>query len=97
MESPGYDYIKLHAAYSQSSYIFACPPNISVPCSGQVSRCSFSVCDVVLDVIHLPQGLCHIDGTCACDDGLRGRDCTIVCNGGRKNPCTGHGDQGLAS
>ena len=53
--------------------------------------------DVVLDVIHLPQGLCHIDGTCACDDGLRGRDCTIVCNGGRKNPCTGHGDQGLAS
>ncbi len=43
-----------------------------------------------------PQGLCRIDGTCSCDDGLRGRDCSIPCAGGRQTPCHGHGDRDLA-
>ncbi len=95
METPNYDIIKVLAAYDQSSYVVACPPNISVPCSAQVAFLGVQQLESV-SLTFWSQGLCHIDGTCACDDGLRGRECSISCAGGRRNPCSGNGDRDLA-
>lgn len=42
------------------------------------------------------QGLCYRDGTCYCLEGVRGRDCSFECLGGRENPCSGNGDEAKA-
>jgi hypothetical protein len=42
------------------------------------------------------QGLCYRGGSCYCEEGVRGRDCSIECKGGKQQPCSGHGDQAKA-
>ena len=39
------------------------------------------------------QGLCYHNGTCKCEEGVRGRDCSFECRAGKANPCSGNGDQ----
>lgn len=37
------------------------------------------------------QGACMHNGTCSCDKGWAGYNCSLECAGGAANPCSGHG------
>ena len=53
-------------------------------------------CPSVSSVPCSAQGLCYRDGTCYCEEGVRGRDCSIECFGSKAHPCSGNGDAAKA-